>query len=370
MVGTQTTNYLWDELSPYGDVVLETSNSGNILASYTLAGTELISQSRSGSTSYYLQDGQGSVRNLANAAGNITDTYSYTAFGELQSQTGSTSNHYLYTGQQFDDASGLYSLRARYYSPGVGRFLSQDTYAVNFNSPLELNRYGYTANNPVNAMDPSGHEMVGYSAGSYFAVKNNNAFAQAYVPFVLGLVVFAAVELLIAQHDVDAPTKTIIYEVYNYWKWMSNLPSGPKGPDWKKIVYTAISIIGIISLLVSPGAVQDTIEPTPTNEPRFVRVRHYDQQIDLIRSTMIIKSESGLAIWAEYPITTPYEEQAIQITTESFMRPLNGRGGFVEFNVDLNKWRMEPDPNLPWLSNAKIIWLWSPDDVTSTSWHK
>jgi RHS repeat-associated protein len=78
----------------------------------------------------------------------------------LQNQTGTTENNYLYTGQQFDKSTGLYDLRARFYSPNVGRFLSQDTYAVNFNNPIELNRYGYAANNPVNASDPSGHNFL------------------------------------------------------------------------------------------------------------------------------------------------------------------------------------------------------------------
>jgi len=97
VVGTQTTNYLWDETSPYGDVVLEIG-SGNT-TSYVLAGSELLSQTRNGFTSYYLQDGQGSTRTLTNNTGNVTDTYSYSAFGELQNQTGTTVNPYLYTGQ-------------------------------------------------------------------------------------------------------------------------------------------------------------------------------------------------------------------------------------------------------------------------------
>jgi len=122
----------------------------------------LLSQTRSGAISYFLQDGQSSTRALTDNTGAITDTYSYTAFGELQSQSGSTTNSYLYTGQQFDSLTGLYDLRARYYNPGLGRFLSQDTYPVNFGSPLELNRYAYTANNPINAMDPSGHNLVEY----------------------------------------------------------------------------------------------------------------------------------------------------------------------------------------------------------------
>jgi RHS repeat-associated protein len=146
----QVTNSLWDEASPYGDVVLETNAGGSTVANYVLGGTGLISQTRSGTTSYFLQDGQGSTRALTNSTtGAVTDTYSYTAFGELFSQTGSTTNSYLYTGQQYDPLTGLYSLRARYYNPALGRFLSQDTYPVNFSNPVELNRYVYTANNPL-----------------------------------------------------------------------------------------------------------------------------------------------------------------------------------------------------------------------------
>jgi uncharacterized protein RhaS with RHS repeats len=119
----QVTNSLWDEASPYGDVVLETNSSGSTLASYVLGGTGVISQNRSGNTNYYLQDGQGSTRALTNGSGTVTDTYSYTAFGELFNQTGSTTNSYLYTGQQYDSLTGLYSLRARYYNPYLKHFL-------------------------------------------------------------------------------------------------------------------------------------------------------------------------------------------------------------------------------------------------------
>ena len=123
-IGSAITNYLWDEASAYGDVVFEYNGSGSTLASYVLGGTGLISQTRSGATNYYLQDGQGSTRALTSSAGAVTDTYSYTAFGELQNQTGSTTNSYLYTGQQFDSLTGLYSLRARYYS--TNRNLQKD----------------------------------------------------------------------------------------------------------------------------------------------------------------------------------------------------------------------------------------------------
>ena len=95
-VGSLVTNYLWDEASTYGDVVLETNGSGSTIASYVLGGTGLLSQTRSGITNYYLQDGQGSTRALTSSSGTITDTYSYTAFGEPFNQSGTTTNSYLY----------------------------------------------------------------------------------------------------------------------------------------------------------------------------------------------------------------------------------------------------------------------------------
>jgi len=111
---------------------------------------------------------------LTNSSGAVTDTYSYTAFGELFNQTGTTTNNYLYTGQQFDSLTGLYDLRARYYNPALGRLLSQDTYPVNFSNPVELNRYVYAANDPIKLIDPSGHEgLLGYGLTSLLnGVKN------------------------------------------------------------------------------------------------------------------------------------------------------------------------------------------------------
>lgn len=132
------------------------------MVEYTLGGGRLISQEQGGDASYYLADGQNSTRNLTNQLGAITDSYRYAAFGELVGITGTTPNKYLYTGQQFDAATGQYSLRARYYQPGLGRFTARDQWAYDFQNPVEFNRYGYTANNPVNAWDPTGFALLEY----------------------------------------------------------------------------------------------------------------------------------------------------------------------------------------------------------------
>lgn len=159
--GTSTTTFLWDELSPNGDVVLETDGAGAIQASYTLAGSDVLAQAHNGATQYLLPDGQGSVRGLADSSGLVTDRYRYDAYGTLRSHTdGITTPTYAYTGQRFDAANGLYDLRARYYDPSTGRFLGRDTLPQGIGDTEEFNRYVYTHDDPIDFSDPSGQASV------------------------------------------------------------------------------------------------------------------------------------------------------------------------------------------------------------------
>jgi RHS repeat-associated protein len=148
-------------MSPYGDVVLETDATGAPQAGYILGGAELIAQTRAGSRAYYLHDGQGNVRVLADDGGTVTDRYRYGAFGELQGRTGTSVNPYQFNGQQFDALTGLYNLRARWYAPNEGRFVSRDLAALDPFDPAEINRYAYGRNNPIRFEDPTG-----YTAGA------------------------------------------------------------------------------------------------------------------------------------------------------------------------------------------------------------
>ena len=86
--------------------------------------------------------------------------YQYDAFGNLIEKREDITNRILYTGQQYDQETGQYYLRARYYNPVVGRFLQEDTYRGE-----GLNLYAYCANNPVIYYDPSGHGMNYESGG-------------------------------------------------------------------------------------------------------------------------------------------------------------------------------------------------------------
>lgn len=159
-VGGVTTKYLVDDMNPTGySQVVEELVDGNVVRQYTY-GNSIISQRQNlggvWTSSFYSFDGHGSVRQLTNESGVVTDTYTYDAFGKLLSQTGATPNVYLYSGERFDADIGQYHLRARNYSPDRGRFTTIDPFAGYIDEPISLHKYLYVLADPVNLIDPLG----------------------------------------------------------------------------------------------------------------------------------------------------------------------------------------------------------------------
>jgi RHS repeat-associated protein len=146
-----TTNYLYDGANS----IEEVDNGGNVLARYarTKRLDEPLSELRSGTTSYYQQDGLGSVTSLSNAAGAVVETYTYDSYGKSTASTGTLVNPFQYTGREFDSETTLLFNRARYFDPSAGRFLNQDP--IRFGGGT--NFYAYTRNNPVVRIDPFGY---------------------------------------------------------------------------------------------------------------------------------------------------------------------------------------------------------------------
>ena len=148
--------YLVDEYTSYSRVLEEKNKNNNLTATYTY-GHELISQNRATSVSFYNRDGLGSTTSLTNASQTVTDTYSYDAFGNLINNTGTTKNNYLFAGEEKDNTTGYYYLRARYMDTTTGRFISMDSYLGSVDDPVSLHKYLYANANPVNYIDPSGY---------------------------------------------------------------------------------------------------------------------------------------------------------------------------------------------------------------------
>jgi RHS repeat-associated protein len=164
------TNYLYD-----GKVLLEeVDNSGNVLARYSQGPDidEPLAELRSGTTSFYQQDGLSSVTSLSSSTGALASTYSYDAFGKLSASTGTLANPFQFTGREFDPETGIYEYRARYYDQSIGRFVSEDP--IGFRGGIDF--YRYVNNSPVNFMDPSGLKCKHCSIAVRCHAVSNSSF--------------------------------------------------------------------------------------------------------------------------------------------------------------------------------------------------
>ena len=101
------------------------------------------------------QDEQGSTIYITGRDEAVENCYVYDAFGNSMEKKEGIQNRIQYTGQQYDQETGQYYLRARYYNPAIGRFTQEDTYRGD-----GLNLYAYCKNNPVVYYDPSGHDQL------------------------------------------------------------------------------------------------------------------------------------------------------------------------------------------------------------------
>ncbi len=154
--GTEERRYLVDKNRAYAQVLEERNGSGTVVASYT-HGVDLIGQDRGAGFSFYHHDGQRSTRAMTDASETVTRGYNYDAFGRVLDEFGAEVNDHLFRGEHFDDESGLYYLRARYYDPAQGRFLTADPFPGAIRKPISLHRYMYADGDPVNLMDPTGY---------------------------------------------------------------------------------------------------------------------------------------------------------------------------------------------------------------------
>jgi len=301
---------------------------------YYYIGSTRVAMRQGDAVTYLHTDHLGTVSIATNQSQAVLARTLNLPYGGVRWSTGAMPTDYGFTGQK-DTGLGLVYMHARYYSSFTGRFISPDTVVPQAGNPQAWNRYSYTVNNPLKYTDPSGHcftiitgdtmaciaLLAALVAAAFYAIMPPPPLPKIYAPPAAPEDVTWTQEQIRRLHD-DDPNTT---------------PEPPiRDPGPFRI----------------PTPEPQTATPTPTRvatdtptPEQVIRVRHYSQSITEIRSSMVIKSDR-IAIFAEYPIITPYEEQAIQRTSRSFMRPLDRQGGFVEFNVDLRKWRVEPDPNL------------------------
>ena len=115
----------------------------------------------SGKDYFYVRNLQNDVIALIDDAGETVVEYKYNSWGKTpehhrqQSQHLGKTNPFRYRGYYYDEETGMYYLKNRYYDPEIRRFISADSYISGFNSTM-CNVFCYCGNNPVSNSDPEG----------------------------------------------------------------------------------------------------------------------------------------------------------------------------------------------------------------------
>ena len=152
----------------------------------------------SGMATSLLADGLGSTAVLSNSSATTTATYAYSPYGDT-AKTGSDSTPLDYTGRENDGATGLYYYRARYYSPALGRFISEDPIGLRGSG---TNFYAYARGAPTTLRDPTGMVSAGDEASAAglvpvpptsvcFSANSVNWRAPDFITFQIDAYVFS-----------------------------------------------------------------------------------------------------------------------------------------------------------------------------------
>ncbi|HEU0014572.1 MAG TPA: RHS repeat-associated core domain-containing protein, partial [Longimicrobium sp.] len=148
-VGGDSLQYVYDG----DDLLLQRDAYGGMLEFTFYPGTDRPHSTRqNGQTYYYAEEEPGSVTGLIDGSGALANHYRYDPFGETEVKLETASNPFRFAGRHYDGHGRLYQMRARWYDPELGRFISED--------PIRLgggiNPYVYAGNNPLSNTDPSG----------------------------------------------------------------------------------------------------------------------------------------------------------------------------------------------------------------------
>ena len=228
-VNGKKTVFIWDG----NQLVMELSESGIVKKRY-IRGNDLVYVDKEADKDsgkfedkqYYVTDSHGNVVQLTNVDGKIIKTYEYDSFGNEVNLDKKDDNSFRYCGEYYDKETEEIYLRARYYQPTVGRFLTRDTYTGESGDPLSLHLYTYCGNDGMNKCDADGN--------AWTWIKNKwNAFCDTAQKCYNG----AKTYVKKIASNVKKTAAKVIRGGVNYWKktWLGKefYKRTKSGSDWK-----------------------------------------------------------------------------------------------------------------------------------------
>ena len=228
---------------------------------------------------YYLKNSHGDVIGLTDNNGTLTETYRYDAFGTLTSiqslnengvleKTETAISRFLYAGEQLDNTTGLYYLRARQYDTVLGRFTQEDTYLGD-----GRNLYVYVSNNPLKYVDPSGHcsKQPGYDANDVTASVN-----QYYLDMV-------------AQADPEAymSYQKKHKDWFGFWNRVESVAEHALVSVIENTLYSIGAKVDLV-FGTADGIMSGITQQLPKDKTYLVSEREYDKGLVLGNATVLI----------------------------------------------------------------------------------
>jgi RHS repeat-associated protein len=257
-------------------VVAETDLAGTLKSEYVFFDGERVARrdgpTGTGGVFYYFSDHLKTASVITDSAGVIKAESDYYPWGGELQFVNNDSNDYKFTGKKRDIETGLDYFGARYYSNGLGRWVSADWSATpvpvpyaDFGDPQTLNLYGFVGGNPASKADPDGHCPDG-GCTDYLTVQQStesmNFFGQELIGIGKGVVNFLPnLYNGIVSALNDAPA------AHNQMSYAPTIPLNNTGEEVGSVVIT----LGLSAYL---GQEKSAPQEDPVAEP-YNRQAHY-----------------------------------------------------------------------------------------------
>jgi len=337
-----TTNHIWDS----DQMVLETDAAGNVTNKY-IRGINLIYSGEGANRRYFLYNGHGDTVQLTGTTGSSIKAYDYDAFGVEKNIDPEDTNLFRYCGEYFDKETGTIYLRARYYDPEIGRFISEDSYWGEDADPLSLNLYTYCGNNPINYIDPSGHwtlsQYDNLGSGMYARLKEEGINILQLNPVSMLMNSYKQWKALLNNditvaevyaagfESIISDYKYVLDGKNNFVKAYMPLKSGASD---KEVYNAGYHIAGIIIDLATAGvAVDDIVKAVRAN-----RAIMKAEAIDFNKLNHIFgKEQHNLdGFLKSYNGNQVKAYQALERATQSYVKAHKITGNFKDIVVRVN----------------------------------